>query len=106
MLAKNRVELTWKPPADTRPAGYHIERAVVEVWSEDQLTRLKRNTLPLPSPSVGAIRRIGQFERLTEKPITALSFTDDTADSLYSNVAVISKRPPDNSSIQNIRHRG
>ncbi len=60
--------------------GYYIERAVVEVWSEDQLPRLKENTLPLPNPSVGAIRRIGRFERLTDKPVDALRFTDSTID--------------------------
>ena len=71
-------------PGSRRPAaklaGYHIERAVVEVWSEDQLPRLKGNTLPLPSPSVGAIRRIGRFERLTDKPVDVLEFTDNTVD--------------------------
>lgn len=80
VLAKDRVEISWKPPAAVKPAGYHVERAVVEVWSEDQLTRLKRNTAPLPSPSVGAIRRIGKFVRLTEKPAAGTSFTDDDLD--------------------------
>jgi hypothetical protein len=80
VLAKNRVELAWKPPAGERLAGYHVERAVVEVWSEDQLPRLKGNTPPLPSPAVGAIRRIGRFERLTGKPLDVLGFTDSTVD--------------------------
>jgi hypothetical protein len=80
-----RIELAWKPPAESRtagkaPAGYSIERAVVEVWSEDQLTRLKQNTRPLESPSVGAIRRIGPFARINERPIAALTFTDEAVD--------------------------
>ncbi len=86
VLANNHVELSWKAPPGVKTAGYHVERAVVEVWSEDQLTRLKANTPPLPSPSAGAIRRIGPFETLTEKPIASLSFTDDTADLLRPQV--------------------
>ena len=91
VLAKNRVELAWKPPAGAKLAGYHVERAVVEVWSEDQLPRLKGNTPPLPSPSVGAIRRIGRFERLTDKPIDVLGFTDSTVD--LSSPQVIEGEP-------------
>ncbi len=80
VIDKQRVEVSWKPPADAKPLGYHIERAVVEVWTEEQLTRLKQNTPPLTEPSVGAIRRIGPFERLTQHPITAFSFSDNTVD--------------------------
>lgn len=76
VLAKDRVEVAWKPPTTSKPTGYHLERAVVEVWSDDQLVRLKRNTRPLASPTVGALRRIGAFERLTTKPIVATSFVD------------------------------
>ncbi len=75
----NRVEVAWTPPTGT-PAGYHIERAVVEVWSEDQLVRLKSNTPPLARPSVGAIRRIGAFQQLTREPVAEKSFVDDDVD--------------------------
>jgi hypothetical protein len=34
----------------------------------------------LARPSVGAIRRVGQFQRLTEDPLPATSFTDSTMD--------------------------
>jgi hypothetical protein len=67
VLAKKRIELDWKPPAGARPAGYHIERAVVEVWSAGQLPRLNANTPPLPSPSVGPIHRIGPCELATRR---------------------------------------
>jgi hypothetical protein len=80
VLAKDRVELTWKPLDHTKVAGYHIERAIVEVWSDDQLVRLKQNTPPLESPSVGAIKSIGAFKQLTTKPIEAESFVDDSVD--------------------------
>jgi hypothetical protein len=80
VIDKNRVDVSWKPPADIKLAGYHLERAVVEVWTEEQLTQLKRNTPPLSQPSAGAIRRICQFKRLTEEPILALTFTDSTID--------------------------
>jgi hypothetical protein len=53
---------------------------VVEVWSEDQLRRLKLRTSPLAEPSVGAIRRIGPFERLTAEPLVSPAFVDETAD--------------------------
>lgn len=90
VLANNRVEIHWTPPpqtepgnvntAGTKPIGYHVERAVVEVWSDDQLVRLKQTTAPLASPSVGAIRRISSFRQLTDEPIRDTSFLDDSVD--------------------------
>lgn len=80
VLGKKRVEVAWKPPAGAKPAGYHVERAVVEVWTDDQLVRLKKNTPPLVSPTVGAIRRIGAFRRLTTKPVVATSIVDEGVD--------------------------
>jgi hypothetical protein len=49
--------------------GYHVERAPVEVFTEDQLVRLKKDTGPLAEPSVGAVKLIGKFERLTKEPV-------------------------------------
>ena len=80
VLSKNRVELDWPASTDKRVAGYHVERAVVEVWSEDQLRNLKKRTPPLAAPAVGAIRRIGPFTRLTPKPVKQTSFVDDAVD--------------------------
>lgn len=76
VLPENKVALTWTPPAGTDVAGYHVERASVEVWTEDQLTRLKKRLPPLAEPSVGALRRVGAFTRLTRDPITEPRFTD------------------------------
>lgn len=80
VLSPTRVEIAWKAPADPTPVAYHVERAVVEVWSEDQLRRLKVNTPPLDKPSVGAIRRIGTFQRLTGEPIEGNAFVDESID--------------------------
>jgi hypothetical protein len=70
--------------------AYHVERAPVEVFTEDQILRLKKDTPPLAEPSVGAVKRIGKFERLTKEPakvsgpaaagITYGTFTDTTID--------------------------
>ncbi len=57
-------------------SGYHVERAVVEVYSDDQLKRLKSHTPPMAEPIVGAIRRIGPFQRLTSEPLKTTSFVD------------------------------
>lgn len=63
-----RVTVWWPLP---KGAGrYVVERAPVEVYSEDQIRRLKTDTDPLAEPSVGAVARIGRFERLTKEPIT------------------------------------
>lgn len=78
VLEPTRVELSWPKSPDA--VGYVVERAVVEVWSEDQLRRLKETTPPLESPSVGGLRRIGQFERITPTSIPATSYADTSID--------------------------
>ena len=79
-ISKEQVEIDWPAPSDKRITGYEIERAVVEVWSEDQLHNLKQRTPPLPTPSVGSIRRVGSFQQLTAQPIKQTSFVDNTVD--------------------------
>lgn len=64
-----RVSLAWSAPAGAEGAGYLVERAVVDVLTDDQLKQLKKQTPPLGELSVGAIRRIGPFI----KPPTAAS---------------------------------
>jgi hypothetical protein len=80
VLAKDRVEVSWTPPKGASPEQYVVERATVEVWSEDQLARLKQNTPPLAEPSVGAIRRVGPFTQLTRRPIRATTYVDEALD--------------------------
>jgi hypothetical protein len=74
--SKHEVELTWMPPEGKDIAGYQVERAVVEVWSDAQLQRLKKRTPPLAEPSVGAMRRIGPFTRVTTDLLKKPMFTD------------------------------
>ena len=83
VVGPRRIEVTWTVPesaAQQREVMYHVERAAVEVYSDDQLQYLKRRTAPLPSPSVGALRKIGPFERITDKPVTETSFSDASID--------------------------
>jgi hypothetical protein len=80
VLATDRVEVAWPVSDRNDLAGYHLERAVVEVLTEDQLRRLKAQTPPLAEPSVGALRRIGAFTRITPTPVVGTSFVDATVD--------------------------
>jgi hypothetical protein len=80
VLSPTRVEIAWTVPDAPALKGYHVERAVVEVWSDDQLRRLKQRTPPLAEPAVGAIRRIGPFERVTSQPILAAHYVDTQVD--------------------------
>jgi hypothetical protein len=80
VLTPQRVEITWTAPNGMDVSGYHVERAAVEVWSDDQLQRLKQRTPPMAEPVVGAIRRIGPFRRLTAQPVTHTSFVDTQLD--------------------------
>lgn len=75
VIDARRVELNWVAPR-VAVRGYHVERAVVEVYSDDQLKRLKSRTPLLSEPIVGAIRRIGPFQRLTTEPLKTTSFVD------------------------------
>ncbi len=76
VLSAKEVKLTWSSPSGSDIVGYQIERAAVEVLSEDELTRLKKDTPPLAEPSVGAIRAIGPFIRLTRTPVKETRFVD------------------------------
>jgi fibronectin type 3 domain-containing protein len=86
VVSAKEVRLAWKPVEGA--VGYHVERAPVEVFTEDQLVRLKKDTEPLAEPSVGAVKLIGKFERLTKDPVAvkpgiqvgANQFTDASVD--------------------------
>lgn len=86
-----KVALRWSPPPANEPLGYHVERAVVEVYSEDQILRLRKDTPSLADPSVGAIKAIGEFVRLTKAPLTNTEFIDDSVD--LSKPAEIEGKP-------------
>lgn len=80
VLATNRVSLSWPAAKEKDIVGYHVERAPVEVFSEDQIVRLRKDTAPLEMPSVGAIKSIGNFEKLTKEPIKQTSYLDNGID--------------------------
>ena len=73
-----KVGVSWKPVPDA--VGYHVERAPVEVFTEDQLVRLKKDTDPLAEPSVGAVKLIGKFERITKELVKETDFDDTGID--------------------------
>jgi hypothetical protein len=77
VLSEKKVELAWKSRPDDAVVGYHVERAPVEVWTDDQLVREKKHTPPLNPPSVAALRRIGSFVRLTKEPVRDTRWTDE-----------------------------
>ena len=79
VVSAQRVELSWQEP-EGGVAGYIVERAPIEVYTDDQLKRLKARTPPLAQPTVGAIRSVGAFQRLTRAPIAARSFVDTDVD--------------------------
>jgi hypothetical protein len=76
------VEISWRPGKgfDALQNRYLIERAPVEVYTEDELKRLKSRTPPLAEPSVGALRKVGAFETLTPDPVQGVSFFDRDVD--------------------------
>jgi hypothetical protein len=84
VLSTREVAVSWKPPPKAQDKGVHVEeissyvveRARVDVWSEDQLWRLKSRTPPLEDPSVGAISAVGPFKRISKEPVTGTSFVD------------------------------
>jgi hypothetical protein len=78
VMSPRDARLAWKPVPDA--VGYHVERAVVDVFSEDQVIRLKKDTPPLAEPSVGALRAIGPFTRLTKEPVKDTAYTDKILD--------------------------
>lgn len=81
VVNERQVEVSWTPVPGNE-IGYFVDRAAVEVVTEDQLKRLKGQTPPLESPSVGAIRKIGIFVPLNHnlKPISGSSYMDTEVD--------------------------
>ena len=91
VVSPTKVVLRWEPPPFSNDAlTYHVERAVVEVYSDDQIQRLRKDTLPLNEPSIGAVKAIGEFVRITRKPISANDFVDETID-LTKSVSIEGK---------------
>src|SRR6187200_2678985 len=58
------VKIAWPRPTGNESLAYHIERAVVDVYSDDEIDRLRKDTPPLAEPSVGAIKAIRPFQQI------------------------------------------
>ncbi|MEX0701528.1 MAG: ThuA domain-containing protein [Planctomycetales bacterium] len=80
VISAKEVIVSWPGSAGDSVVGYHVERAPVEMFSEDQIERLKRDTPPLEPPSAGGIKAVGTFTRLTSRPIEKTEFTDSGID--------------------------
>lgn len=80
VLSPREVSLTWPETPAKDVVGYHVERAVVHPFSEDEIIRLRKDTPPLEEPSVGGYKAIGPFIRLTKEPIKGTTFTDAGVD--------------------------
>lgn len=78
VVSTTETQLLWQAAPGKDIAGYHVERAPVEVFSEDEIIRLKKDTPPLDQPSVGGIKAIGRFLRLTKTPVAQPRFVDTT----------------------------
>jgi hypothetical protein len=82
-----KVTLAWPAAKEADIVGYHVERAPVEVFSEDEIVRLRKDTPPLEQPSVGGVKAIGKFEKLTKEPVKETAYTD-TGINLAKPIAV------------------
>jgi len=91
VLTGQKVKLAWQASPGADVVGYHVERAVVEVLSEDELVRLRTDTPPLPEPSVGGVRAIGAFQRITPTAAANTTFNDTTID--LTKLATIEGKP-------------
>ena len=90
VISPREVRLTWSP-SDPGPIEYFVERAVVEVYSEDEIERLRKDTPPLAEPSVGAIKAIGPFVRLNKVGGAQKTFYTDREVDLIKPVPIDGK---------------
>jgi hypothetical protein len=81
VLAPGEVALRWTPPGEGADvAGYHVERAEVAVYSNDEVLAVKSRYRPASPLAVGSIRAIGPFARLTDQPVTEARYADRSVD--------------------------
>jgi len=78
-----RAELEWKKSPREDVVAYHVERADVSVYSTLQATRIRDRYRQTPELAVGRIKSIGPFRRLTERPLKAAQFVDETVNLAY-----------------------
>ncbi|MEX1096676.1 MAG: hypothetical protein WED34_11550 [Planctomycetales bacterium] len=80
VVSPKEVRLSWKAPAGDDVAGYHVERAIVEPFTEDQIIRTRTDTPPLEEPSVAGFKTVGPFERITREPVKETKIVDQAID--------------------------
>jgi len=103
VVGEKRVELQWPKAAAEDVVGYHVERADVAVYANDQVRRIKDRYKdrwvwvqtgrtdergaaekdrhePTAWPAVGAVKSIGAFRRLTSLPVSDASYPDGSID--------------------------
>lgn len=78
VVGAKRVELQWPKAEAEDIVGYHVERADVAAYSTGQVKRIR--IVEKSDLAVGRIKRTGAFGRLTEDPLDATRFVDDTID--------------------------
>lgn len=91
VMSPTEVRLAWKAPAGTDIAGYHVERAVLEPYTEDQIIRIKTDTSPLDEPNVAGFKALGRFERITREPLRETKYIDTSID--LSRTQTVEGRP-------------
>ncbi len=80
-LKVDEILITWEKEKEAKDVvRYVVERAPVEVYTNDQLVKIRSQTGSLAEPSIGAVRRIGVFEPLAGKDINGESYVDRTVD--------------------------
>jgi hypothetical protein len=85
VVSETDVLIEWPaPPAPGAAsaaaiAGYHVERADVQVRSSDELEALRERYRPTSDLAAGRIERIGPFRRLAREPIAERVFVDAAA---------------------------
>ncbi|HEX8915169.1 MAG TPA: fibronectin type III domain-containing protein [Humisphaera sp.] len=75
-----RVQLTWPRAPERDVVGYVVERAPVAVYSNQQSARVARRYADASDAAPGAIKAVGAFKALTDKPVADPAFTDTTTD--------------------------
>ncbi|MDD4891447.1 MAG: kelch repeat-containing protein, partial [Phycisphaerae bacterium] len=78
VLAKDKVAFSWKKSAEADVVGYVVERAVLLPISAAQKvsTAKQYGDNPIPLTAMAEKGLIGEWKRLTDKPIAAAEFTD------------------------------
>jgi hypothetical protein len=77
VLAKDKVVYSWKKSADPDVTGYVVERAViVPISAAQKIATAKEYDSPIPLTAMAEKAILGEWHRLTEKPIPTCEYAD------------------------------